>query len=51
MTLQHLDAATGAVIEQLSADLGTAGGDILVAFDALWVTFYDDATLLRIPLG
>lgn len=51
LTLQRLDAGTGAVLEEISEDIGTAGGDILVAFGALWVSFYDDATLLRIPLG
>lgn len=51
LTLQRLDAVTGAVLEEISEDIGTAGGDIIVAFDALWVSFYDDATLLRIPLS
>ncbi|MDQ4037557.1 MAG: hypothetical protein M3313_04220 [Actinomycetota bacterium] len=53
VSLQHLDAATGALLEEfsepISADAG-GGGDALVAFGALWVTFFDDATLIRIPL-
>ncbi len=53
VTLQHLDPATGAVREELSAEIAESGrgGDVLVAFDALWVSFYEDATLIRIPLG
>ncbi len=54
LTLQHLDATTGTVREEISADISEVlgrGGDILVAFGAIWVTFYDDATLLRIPLS
>lgn len=51
LSLQRVDVGTGAVLEEISEDIGTAGGDMLVAFDALWVSFYDDATLLRIPLG
>jgi len=54
VTLQHLDAATGALLEEISepisADAG-GGGDALVAFGAHWVTFFDDATLIRIPLS
>lgn len=50
LSLQRLDIGTGAVLEEISEDIGTAGGDILVAFNALWVSFYDDASLLRIPL-
>ena len=53
--LQHLDAATGALLEEISepisADPAGGGGDALVAFGALWVTFFDDAMLIRIPLG
>ncbi|MDQ3714631.1 MAG: hypothetical protein M3381_01050 [Actinomycetota bacterium] len=55
VTLQHLDAATGALLEEISEpisdDVAGGGGDALVAFGALWVTFFDDATLIRIPLG
>lgn len=54
LTLQRLDSATGDILEEISADISEVagrGGDILVAFDAIWVTFYDDATLIRIPLS
>lgn len=55
VTLQHLDAATGALLEEISepisADAAGGGGDVLLAFGALWVTFFDDATLIRIPLS
>jgi len=54
ITLQHLDAATGALLEEISEPMPGehgGGGDALVAFGALWVTFFDDATLIRIPLG
>lgn len=54
LTLQHLGAATGEVLEEISAEISEVigrGGDILVAFDAIWVTFYDDATVIRIPLA
>ena len=53
--LQHLDAESGVLLEQISEPpISTnehgGGGDALVAFGALWVTFFDDATLIRIPL-
>ncbi|MDQ3733914.1 MAG: hypothetical protein M3400_07955, partial [Actinomycetota bacterium] len=55
VTLQRLDAATGALLEEISEpisdDVAGGGGDALVAFGALWVTFFDDATLIRIPLN
>ena len=55
ITLQHLDAATGALLEEISEPISNnehgGGGDALVAFGALWVTFFSDATLIRIPLG
>jgi len=54
LTLQRLDSATGDILEEISADTSEVagrGGDILVAIDAIWVTFYDDATLIRIPLS
>ncbi|MBA2555281.1 MAG: hypothetical protein H0V10_16650 [Geodermatophilaceae bacterium] len=49
VTLTHLDAVSGAVLEEMSADIGS-GGDLVVAFDALWLTAFDHETLLRIPL-
>jgi hypothetical protein len=39
------------ISEPIFADAAGGGGDVLVAFGALWVTFFDDATLIRIPLN
>jgi len=49
VTLQNLDAETGALLEEMSADIGS-GGDMVLAFDAIWLTAYDNNILLRIPL-
>jgi len=49
VTLQNLDAETGALLEEMSADIGS-GGDMVLAFDAIWLTVYDNNILLRIPL-
>lgn len=49
VTLNNLDAETGELLEEMSADIGS-GGDMVLAFDAIWLTAYDDNILLRIPL-
>lgn len=47
--LTRVDRTDGAVLDRIDDEV-TSGGDVLVAFDAVWATAYDDATLVRIPL-
>jgi hypothetical protein len=47
--LVHVDTADGAVVQRVTEDVRSSG-DMLVAFDAIWTTAYDDAALFRIPL-
>ncbi|NYJ05559.1 hypothetical protein [Petropleomorpha daqingensis] len=46
--LVRLDAATGAPVSGVSADVESAG-DVVVAFGSVWTTAYDDATMFRLP--
>ncbi len=46
--LVHVDASTGAVIERFDDPI-TSGGDVVVAFGAVWATAYNDALLVRLP--
>ena len=45
--LRQIDAEEGEVVEEITADV-ESGGDVIVAFGALWVTAYDDAVLYRL---
>lgn len=47
--LTRVDAADGSIRERLTEDV-TSGGDVIIAFGAVWATAYDDAALLRIPV-
>ena len=46
--LVRLDASTGAPVSGVSADVESAG-DVVVAFDSVWTTASDDATMFRLP--
>ncbi|WP_448626110.1 hypothetical protein [Geodermatophilus sp. URMC 64] len=48
--LVRLDAATGAPVSGVSADVESAG-DVVVAFGSVWTTAYDDAAVFRLPAG
>ncbi|MEO6122063.1 MAG: hypothetical protein ABIR32_00025 [Ilumatobacteraceae bacterium] len=45
----RVDATTGEAVEQFDASAGS-GGDMIIAFGALWATAYDDDLLVRQPL-
>lgn len=47
--LVHVDTDEGTEVQRLTEDVRSSG-DVLIAFDALWTTAYDDAALFRIPL-
>ncbi len=47
--VERIDAATGEVVEQFDAGVAS-GGDLMIAFDAVWATAFDDYLLVRQPL-
>lgn len=47
--LVRVDATDATIVDEIVEDLDS-GGDVLVAFGAVWATAYDDATLIRLPL-
>lgn len=50
--LQRLDGTTAESVASWEAPEGvSSGGDVAVAGGSVWVSAYDDATLVRIPLG
>jgi hypothetical protein len=48
--LVHIDTDAESEVQRLNEDVRSSG-DILVAFDAIWTTAYDDVALFRIPLN
>jgi outer membrane protein assembly factor BamB len=47
--LIRLDPDTAAPVAGVAADVESSG-DIVVAFDSVWTTAFDDATLFRLPI-
>ena len=46
--LLRVDAVTGQIVEEWDAGVGS-GGDLTIAFGAVWATAYDDHLLVRMP--
>lgn len=45
--LREIDAASGEAVTEVVADV-TSGGDVIVAFDSVWATAYDDGVAYRL---
>jgi len=49
--LTRIDPATQTVVEVIEAEGPFSGGDVLVAFDSIWATAFDDNFLVRLASG
>lgn len=45
--LRKIDAASGEAVAEIQAEVGSSG-DVLVAFDSVWATAYDDGVVFRL---
>lgn len=45
--LREIDAASGEAVAEVVAEV-TSGGDVIVAFDSVWATAYDDGVTYRL---